>query len=101
MRRILIGVVGGSVLLIGFAMIFLPGPSSLVIPAGLAILAIEFAWARHWLNHTRDYIARQPPLKSGIRGAWAHWSSFFANRKLSGEPRTTPLIEPGPVSAKD
>ncbi|MCE0522204.1 MAG: PGPGW domain-containing protein [Methylacidiphilales bacterium] len=52
--RICIGVVGGTVLLIGIVMIVLPAPSSLVIPAGLAILAIEFVWARQWLNKIRQ-----------------------------------------------
>jgi hypothetical protein len=32
----------------------LPGPAFLVIPAGLAILAIEFAWAKHWLRQARE-----------------------------------------------
>ena len=49
-KRITIGVVGGTVLLVGVAMIILPGPAFVVIPAGLGILAIEFAWARNWLG---------------------------------------------------
>lgn len=56
LRRILIALVGGTVLLVGIAMIVLPGPAIVVIPAGLAILAIEFAWAKHWLNRVRDYM---------------------------------------------
>lgn len=53
-RRIAIAVVGGTVLLIGIAMIVLPGPAFVVIPAGLAILALEFAWAKHWLHKARE-----------------------------------------------
>ena len=45
-KRILVTVVGGTVLALGLAMVVLPGPAIVVIPAGLAILAIEFAWAR-------------------------------------------------------
>jgi tellurite resistance protein TerC len=45
-RKVVIGIIGASVLVIGAAMILLPGPAILVIPAGLAILATEFAWAR-------------------------------------------------------
>jgi len=48
-RRTLIGIAGGTVLLIGIALIVLPGPAFIVIPVGLAILATEFAWARHYL----------------------------------------------------
>jgi len=49
-KRIAIGVVGGSVLLVGIAMIILPGPAFVVIPVGLGILSLEFAWARRWLT---------------------------------------------------
>ncbi len=49
-RRIVVAIGGGSVVLIGIAMIVLPGPAVIVIPAGLGILALEFAWARLWLN---------------------------------------------------
>lgn len=55
LRRLLIALVGGTVLLVGIAMIVLPGPAIVVIPAGLAILAIEFAWARHWLMKFKEY----------------------------------------------
>ena len=48
-RKIIIGVLGGTVLVSGVLMIALPGPAILVIPAGLAILATEFEWA-HNLN---------------------------------------------------
>jgi tellurite resistance protein TerC len=41
------------VLLIGIALLVLPGPAFIVIPIGLAILATEYAWARHWLKRAR------------------------------------------------
>jgi tellurite resistance protein TerC len=34
-------------------MIVLPGPAFLVIPAGLAILALEFAWAKRLLTEAK------------------------------------------------
>ena len=46
MKKILVGIMGGTVLLIGIAMIILPGPAVLVIPIGISILATEYAWAR-------------------------------------------------------
>jgi uncharacterized protein (TIGR02611 family) len=52
-RRIIVAVVGATVLLIGIALLVLPGPAFIVIPIGLAILATEFAWARHWLKKVR------------------------------------------------
>ena len=48
MKRFLIGVMGGTVLLIGVILLVLPGPGVLVMLAGLAILATEYAWARHY-----------------------------------------------------
>ena len=56
-RRIVVGVVGITVLLIGVIMLVTPGPALVVIPVGLAILSIEFAWARHWLRRLRESIS--------------------------------------------
>jgi tellurite resistance protein TerC len=53
-RRVVVGVIGFTVLLFGVALLVLPGPAFIVIPAGLAILAIEFAWARHWLQRIKQ-----------------------------------------------
>jgi uncharacterized protein (TIGR02611 family) len=53
-RRVAVSVVGGSVLIVGVAMLVLPGPGLVVIPLGLAILGLEFAWARHWLRKARE-----------------------------------------------
>ena len=52
-KRFLIGSAGGIVLLLGICMIVLPGPAIFLIPAGLAILATEFAWARRWLEKAK------------------------------------------------
>ena len=43
-------VVGVAVLGAGIAMLALPGPAFVVIPIGLAILSLEFAWAEHLLE---------------------------------------------------
>ena len=56
-RRIVIGVVGATVLIIGVIMLVTPGPALVVIPVGLAILSIEFTWARHWLRRLRESIS--------------------------------------------
>jgi len=53
-RRIAVAVVGSTVLAIGVALIVLPGPAFVVIPLGLAILGVEFAWARRWLRKVRQ-----------------------------------------------
>ena len=53
-RRIIVTVIGATVLLIGIALLVLPGPAFIVIPIGLAILATEYAWARRWLRKVRQ-----------------------------------------------
>jgi tellurite resistance protein TerC len=53
-RRVIVSVVGATVLLIGIALLVLPGPAFIVIPVGLAILATEYAWARRWLKKVRQ-----------------------------------------------
>jgi len=52
-KRILVLIIGTSVLLVGVAMIVLPGPAVIVIPAGLGILATEFVWARSLLKKAK------------------------------------------------
>jgi tellurite resistance protein TerC len=56
-RRAVILLLGSSVLAAGLAMVILPGPAFIVIPMGLAILAVEFAWARRWLNRVKAELA--------------------------------------------
>jgi len=58
-RRIVVAVVGVTVLIIGIVMIVTPGPALVLIPVGLAILGIEFAWARLWLKRARAAISNR------------------------------------------
>lgn len=55
-KRIVVMVVGSTVLALGVALLVLPGPAIVVIPCGLAILAIEFAWARRWLRKSKKIL---------------------------------------------
>src|SRR5438876_6105875 len=52
-KRVIVSVVGATLLLIGIALLVLPAPAFVVIPVGLAILATEYAWARRWLKRAR------------------------------------------------
>ena len=75
-RKIAVLITGSAVLLVGIAMIVLPGPAVVVIPMGLGILATEFLWARRLLTRmnreVRDAAAKvmqrrkkQPPQDQG------------------------------------
>lgn len=74
-KRIVILVVGSTVLAIGVALIVLPGPAFIVIPAGLAILAMEFAWVRRWLGKARNLL----PNENGTRGFPAFVARYTRN----------------------
>jgi tellurite resistance protein TerC len=57
-RRIGIAIAGFSVMAVGFVLLFLPGPGLLLIAAGLAILAIEFDWAKRHHNRVKKTIKK-------------------------------------------
>ena len=50
----MIALVGVAVLVTGVVLLVLPGPAVVVIPLGLAILSLEFAWARYLLRRVRE-----------------------------------------------
>lgn len=58
LRKLIVGVIGVTILLIGVAMVVLPGPAFIVIPIGLAVLATEFTWARRMIRRARVMIGR-------------------------------------------
>lgn len=64
-RRLLVFAVGVVLCLVGAAMLVLPGPGLVVLAAGLAVLSIEFAWARRLLHRARGELyhrtGRFPP----------------------------------------
>jgi tellurite resistance protein TerC len=59
LRKLIIAIIGGTVLLIGVALIVLPGPAFIVIPVGLAILATEFAWARRAVTRAKAMVGKK------------------------------------------
>ena len=66
-RKIVVAVIGGTIVLFGVALLFLPGPGSVVIPIGLLVLASEFAWAR-WLLRRGKRVVKEAKekLRDGI-----------------------------------
>lgn len=53
-RKLVVLMLGLSVLVVGIVMIVAPGPALLVIPAGLGILATEFSWAGRLLQWMKE-----------------------------------------------
>ena len=54
-RRILAASVGMVTLLVGVALLVLPGPGLVVMLLGLAILATEFTWAKHSMHRVKHH----------------------------------------------
>jgi len=76
-RRLMVAIIGGTVVLFGLILVVTPGPAFIVIPAGLAILATEFAWAKHLLNKLK-------------RKATALGNYVMPNRKNPTDPPPPP-----------
>ncbi|BEL12272.1 TIGR02611 family protein [Actinoplanes sichuanensis] len=60
--KIGVGIVGGLVVAIGIILIPFPGPGWAIVILGLAILAVEFHWARGVLAFTKRHVQ-----------SWTHW----------------------------
>jgi len=67
-KKVIVALVGGTVVLVGIALLVLPGPGLLIVAAGIAILATEFLWARRALRNAKGAVAKAR-RRSGIR-AW-------------------------------
>lgn len=52
-KRVGIAIAGGLVVLVGIVLLPLPGPGSVVIVLGLAILSLEFDRPRIWIEHIK------------------------------------------------
>ncbi|MGQ0430011.1 MAG: PGPGW domain-containing protein [Gammaproteobacteria bacterium] len=85
-RRIVVAVIGGTITMIGIAMVVLPGPAIVVVPLGLGVLGLEFAWARHWLRKLR---ATASDVVNRVRGRPR------AGARAAQQPAPPPR-EPGP-----
>jgi uncharacterized protein (TIGR02611 family) len=74
-KRVAVTVAGFVVVLVGAAMLVLPGPGIIVIIGGLAILATEYVWAQRLLkiakekaNQAKDAILRKKKEAEGGEG---------------------------------
>jgi uncharacterized protein (TIGR02611 family) len=71
--RVLVGVLGGTIAVVGLALVPLPGPGWLVVFLGLAILGTEFAWAKRLAAFTKRQLAR----------FWAWWQARRTERRAA------------------
>jgi uncharacterized protein (TIGR02611 family) len=71
LRRVARMTAGSFLLVVGLAMLVLPGPGWLVIAAGLAVLARDVAWAERLLARVRRRIPGARPDGRLTPAAWA------------------------------
>ena len=58
LRRLLVSVLGGTLLLLGLVTLMTPIPAMVFVPAGLTILSVEFVWAQRLLNRYQSVARR-------------------------------------------
>jgi len=90
-RRIIVMVVGSTVLLAGLVLLVLPGPAFVVIPVGLAILSTEFVWAARLLKRVKENAAyaAQAVIGGGAptkaEPIWSRVKSWWSPKRASGD----------------
>lgn len=57
LRRLVIGLVGSAIVVVGLLLVPLPGPGWAIVFAGVALLGTEFSWAERLLQAVRDRLA--------------------------------------------
>lgn len=62
-RRIVAAVVGGTLMVLGTLLLFLPGPGLLLIGLGILVLSLEFEWAKKRVERFRAWLRK--PRKTG------------------------------------
>lgn len=67
-KKILVGIIGGIVLIVGIIAIPYPGPGWLIVFFALGILATEFVWARRLLDYAK--------------GKYDAWQAWLARQKF-------------------
>lgn len=83
-KRIGVFLLGSVLVLAGVAMLVLPGPGLLVIIAGLAVLASEFAWAEYLLDKAKAQAAKTADQ------AKKRWRTWRRSEDDGPEPGTDP-----------
>lgn len=100
--RVAVGVLGGSIAVVGLALIPLPGPGWFIVFAGLALLATEFTWAARLLGFAKRHVqtwtawvTRQPPAVRaliGLAGLAVVAGLLWWYVHAEGVPKWIPLI---------
>ncbi len=64
LRKIVVLVIGSTLIILGLALIILPGPFTMpLVVLGLVVLALEFAWAESLLIRAKNHAKKLDPRK--------------------------------------
>jgi uncharacterized protein (TIGR02611 family) len=58
-KKLLVSILGFTILFVGIVLIVLPGPAFILIPLGLLILSYEYKWAQNLLNFVKRRFAKK------------------------------------------
>jgi uncharacterized protein (TIGR02611 family) len=85
-KRAAVFVVGVALLGVGLVMFVTPGPGILLVVAGMAVLATEFAWAEHLLDTAKAQAGKAADKVPGGARARAAVRRFRPGRRHDGLP---------------
>lgn len=96
-RRVVVAVVGATLMVAGLIMVFTPGPAIVVLTLALTVLAMEFAWAKRWLRRlertakeTLDHFRSESATDASAQPALSHPETNTSSPSQSNrEGRTT------------
>jgi uncharacterized protein (TIGR02611 family) len=100
--RVVVGLLGGAIVVLGLILIPLPGPGWLIVFAGLAVLATEFVWADRLLQYGRrrlhgwtQWVTHQSLLVRGLialGGLLCVAGAIWAYDVVVGLPSWVPVL---------
>jgi uncharacterized protein (TIGR02611 family) len=107
-KRAVVFVVGVTLIVVGLIMFVTPGPGILLLVAGLAVLASEFAWAEHLLDKAKEQAAKAGSSAQKVPGVsrvtgfltrlvprrWRRTSPADSTPEAGTEPSETPTAAP-------
>ncbi len=102
-KRAVVFVVGVTLLVVGLIMFVTPGPGILLLVAGLAVLASEFAWAEHLLDKAKEQAAKAGSSAQKVPGV-SRVTSFLGRLvprrwRRTAEDVSTPATGADPTEA--
>lgn len=78
-RKIVVLIVGSVVIFVGVILLVTPGPAFVVIPAGIAILSVEFPWAKRLFHKIQEW------FKWAIDLFLVYWNRFRKKNRTPDE----------------